>query len=159
MSAWQKPGQSDEWWTPGYVFDALGCSFDLDVAAPPASTHVPASCFLTADALDAEWRGFVWMNAPFGGRNGLVPWLEKFAEQGNAVALVPDRTSAPWFQSGVRRADMILFVDGKIRFLRPDGSEGKSPGDGTALFAIGPAGCKALTKAAAAGLGFLVKHA
>jgi hypothetical protein len=38
------------------------------------------------------------MNPPFGGRNGLAPWLDKFFANGNGIALTPDRTSAPWWQ-------------------------------------------------------------
>ena len=36
MGAYERPGESDEWYTPAYIFDALGERFDLDVAAPPA---------------------------------------------------------------------------------------------------------------------------
>ena len=41
------------------------------------------------------WAGFVWMNAPFGARNGLEPWLAKFFAHNNGIALVPDRTRWP----------------------------------------------------------------
>ena len=34
MGVWESPGKSDEWYTPAYIFDALGAVFDLDVAAP-----------------------------------------------------------------------------------------------------------------------------
>jgi len=62
------------------VFDALGCQFDLDVASPAGGkTHVPTSAFITAESLEAEWSGFVWMNPPFGGRDGLEPWLTNFS--------------------------------------------------------------------------------
>lgn len=80
---------------------------------------------------------FVFMNPPFGGRNGLVPWLDKFFEHGNGIALAPDRTSAPWWQDAARRADAVFFFRGKIKFERPDGSVGKHPGHGTTLFAAG----------------------
>src|ERR1700744_2510086 len=98
MSAWEPSiGASDEWYTPKYIFDALGVHFDLDVAAPSTGPrYVPTSAWISSGSLGAEWGGFVWMNPPFGGRNGLEPWLEKFISHGNGVALVPDRTSAPW---------------------------------------------------------------
>ena len=94
------------------------------------------------------------MNPPFGGRNGLVPWLDKFFDHGNGIALTPDRTSAPWWQDAARRADGILFVAGKIKFERPDGSVGKSPGTGTTLFASGARADAALIRAARLGLGW-----
>jgi hypothetical protein len=95
MSYWDKPGASDEWYTPPQVFEALGCRFDLDVASPPCATHVPCRARLTVGSLEAPWHGFVWMNPPFGGRNGITPWLDKFFTHGDGIALTPDRTSAP----------------------------------------------------------------
>jgi hypothetical protein len=156
VSAWEAPGATDEWYTPKSVFDALGCAFDLDVAAPEAGPlHVPAREWFFHDSLNEPWFGFVWGNFPFGGRNGLVPWLEKFFAHGDGIALTPDRTSAPWFQTYAPKADAILFTR-KIRFLRPDGTEGKSPSTGTALMAAGPRGLDGLARAADAGFGMLV---
>ena len=157
MSIWEGPGKSDEWMTPKYVFDALGCTFDLDVAAPQRGSHVPCRNRFWCGALSKDWRGqYVWMNPPFGGRNGLVPWLDKFFAHGNGIALVPDRTSAPWWQAAAKRADSILFVDGKIKFERPDGSVGRQPGNGTCLMAVGDKGRIALRAAERAGLGIVM---
>jgi hypothetical protein len=159
VSYWEATGRSDDWFTPKFVFDALGCKFDLDVAAPEAGTrHVPAGRWLHASSLDLDWHGFVWMNPPFGGRYGLCPWLDKFFAHGDGIALTPDRTSAAWWQSACRRADATLFVAGKIRFERPDGSEGKQPSNGTTLFAAGLRGVAALDLAHDNGLGVLLEE-
>ena len=156
MSEWERPGASDEWYTPHYIFEALGETFDLDVAAPPEGPRwVPAQRFLSAHSLATPWAGFVWMNAPFGGRNGLFPWLEKFAFHGNGVALVPDRPSAPWFQFFAPMMRAVLFVSPRVKFERPDGSVGKSPGNGAALFAAGDRARTALIRARK--LGWLVE--
>lgn len=157
MSHWETSGQSDEWYTPKHVFDALGCHFDLDVAAPFAGPlHVPCDGWLYDRSLERHWSGFVWMNSPFGGRNSLQPWLDKFFVHGNGVALTPDRTSAPWFQDAWSKADLALFTP-KLKFIRPDGTPGKSPSNGTCLFAVGRQGRVALQNAADAGLGILAK--
>lgn len=157
MSHWETKGASDEWYTPGYVFDALGEQFDTDVAHPgDATCHVPAQRWITRDSLCHEWTGFVWMNPPFGGRNALGPWLDKFFAHGNGIALTPDRTSAPWFWDAWRYADAALFTR-KIRFLRPDGSEGVSPSNGTCLWAAGARAVAALERANRAGLGILAE--
>lgn len=157
MSAWEARGATDEWYTPPAVFAALGCWFDMDVCpARHAAGHVPASMNLTGDGLVEPWEGFVWGNFPFGGRNGLEPWLHKFMAHGNGIALVPDRTSAPWFWKAWSRADRVLFTR-KIRFLRPDGSEGVSPSNGTALWAAGDRAVVALERAASTGLGILAQ--
>lgn len=141
VSNWENSiGASDEWYTPKYIFDALDVKFDMDVAAPKqGGPFVPLRTqnWISEGSLEKEWHGFVWMNPPFGGRNGLVPWLDKFFAHGNGIALTPDRTSAHWWQDANRRADATLFIAGKVRFIRPDGSEGKSPSTGTTLFASG----------------------
>jgi hypothetical protein len=148
MSAWEAQGASDDWYTPAYIFEALSCVFDMDVAAPEEGPrHVPCDAWLYEKSLETPWHGFVWMNPPFGGRNGLVPWLDKFVMHGNGIALTPDRTSAPWFQNFARNVDAVLFVAPKIKFERPDGSVGKWPGSGTALHAVGHKGVKALRRA------------
>lgn len=161
MGYWESSGKSDDWFTPKHVFDALGCRFNTDVAAPIGGPlHVPAGCWLTQEedglAYAPFWYGFIWMNPPFGGRNSVSLWLNKFFEHGNGIALTPDRTSAPWFRDAWPKADMVMFTP-KIRFLRPDGSEGKSPSNGTALWAVGEQGVEALNNAAVAGLGIIAK--
>lgn len=98
------------------------------------------------------------MNPPFGARNSLIPWLQKFVDHGNGVCLVPDRTSAPWWQQFAPRMERILFVDGKLKFIGADGKPGLSPAQGTCLMAIGVLGCEALRRAAANGLGFLARQ-
>lgn len=172
----QSIGATDEWYTPPHVFRALALSFDLDVASPGAAVvpWIPALRHITQDSLAEDWRGFVWMNPPFGGRNGLLPWLKKWAEHRNGVALVPDRTSAPWWQTYAYRAELLLFVSPKLKFIRGAdrpgmddlfgdaadetvGEPGTSPAQGTTLLAIGARGCEALRRAASSGLGFLAE--
>lgn len=154
MSYWETTGASDEWYTPSYIFDALDVGFDMDVASPRSiKTNVPADVFISAESLTESWKGFVWMNPPFGGRNGLEPWLDKFFLHGNGIALTPDRTSAPWWQAAAKKANAVLFINGKVKFERPDGSIGKSPSNGTTLFASGSFAVSALQCAANNGLG------
>ena len=159
MGQWEaSAGASDEWYTPAYIFAALGETFDLDVAHPPypAQTAVPSQATLCRDSLLSRWWGFVWMNPPFGGRNSLAPWLTKFFDHGNGIALTPDRTSAPWFREAWDRADLTLFMP-KVRFIRPDGTTGKSPANGTCLWAAGDRASTALERAASVGLGILAQ--
>jgi len=148
-------GKTDEWYTPPHVFEAMGETFDVDVASPgrAVTPWLPARRFITSNSLATPWRGFVWMNPPFGGRNGLVPWLNKFFSHGDGVALVPDRTSAPWWQSFAPHADAVLFVEKKIKFIGVDGRPGASPAQGTTLLALGTRAIMALRRAEARGLG------
>lgn len=52
MAKHESAGMSDEWYTPKYIFDALGCKFNMDVSAPVDRTHchVPANIFITKNA-------------------------------------------------------------------------------------------------------------
>lgn len=149
MSSWESAGKSNEWYTPKYIFDALECNFDMDVAAAVDRTYssVPTNRFITSNSLDLEWNGFIWMNPPFGKRMGLSPWLDKINDHGNGIALAPDRTSAPWWQKAARECGGLLQVDGKIKFIKPGGTTGDSPGTGTTLFAYGKRGQDALIRA------------
>lgn len=138
-------GASDEWYTPPEIFRALGLTFDLDPCSPGWG-WVPACVFYTkgVDGLSQPWRGRVFMNPPFGGRNGHVPWLKKFIEHGNGIAIVRAYTSSAWWHDWIPKADAVCFPRGKTKFIRPDGSVGKSPGHGIALIAMGNECCRAL---------------
>lgn len=131
-------GASDNWYTPPEIFTALSLQFDLDPASGEGD-FVPAyrKIRLPDDGLLAPWSGLIWMNPPFGGRNGQVPWLQKFNQHMNGIALVAARTSSGWWHDLVPSADCIVFPRGKTKFIRPDGSVGKSPGTGIALIGIG----------------------
>jgi hypothetical protein len=44
-------GATDEWYTPPYIFEALGCTFDVDVASP--GQHVTHGSLRAASSLPA----------------------------------------------------------------------------------------------------------
>ena len=140
------PGKSDEWYTPPEFFRALGLQFDLDPCSPGDDHWVPANRVYTIedDGLSQHWSGTVWMNPPFGGRNGVVPWLKKFFKHGDGIALVRAYTSSEWYHDLAHLADFKLFPEGKTKFIRPDGSVGKSPSSGVVLFSCGPIANNAL---------------
>lgn len=149
-------GATDEWYTPPYVFEAMGWPvFDFDVAAAKGANWIRATGYFFENSLEQQWKGFIWMNPPFGGRNAIDPWLAKFETHGNGIALVPDRTSAPWFQRYAPKMDGLLFVSPKIQFIDAAGRPGKSPAQGTCLMAKGPQGMLALLNAQRMGLGML----
>ena len=143
-----------EWFTPQSTFDGIRRGgieeFDLDAAHPGRSNPyciVPARKIYTIadDGLRQPWHRLVWLNPPFGGRRGQVPWLRKFFAHGNGIALCAARTSADWFHEVVvPNAQLLLFPSGKTKFIRPDGSIGKEPGTGVVLIGAGRVTCEAL---------------
>jgi hypothetical protein len=122
-------GETSEWFTPPSIFEAIGLTFDLDPAHPGVGTEhccVPAKKIYTEedDGLNQPWDGIVWLNMPFGGRNGHVPWMRRFFEHGNGIMIVRAYTSSSWWHAEMHKAEMILFPKGKTKFIRPDGSVG-----------------------------------
>ena len=89
----QSERTSDDYLTPRWVFDTLGLEFDLDVAAPPWDTHVPATRKYTMadDGLTAPWEGRVWMNPPYSNSS---PWVRRFITHADGIALLPMAKSA-----------------------------------------------------------------
>ncbi|MBF0326024.1 MAG: hypothetical protein HQL42_13265 [Alphaproteobacteria bacterium] len=88
-------GGSDDWYTPPDISEALGLIFDLDPCSPGPGHWVPALRIYTKgdDGLAQPWEGLVWMNPPFGGRFGHVPWLQGVAVRAQWVE--GKRQSAP----------------------------------------------------------------
>ena len=148
-------GATDDWYTPPDIFDALGLIFDLDPCSPGPAHWVPARKIYTKedDGLVQPWSGTVFMNPPFGRRNGHVPWLRKFLAHGDGVAIVRAYTSSAWFHQWAVKAQTMCFPRGKTKFIRPDGSIGRAPGHGVVLLGMGAVANKALAQC---GLGFFV---
>lgn len=123
-------GATDEWITPRYITDALG-PFDLD---PCASTrqpwpHASRSYTVEDDGLVQPWEGRVWLNSPYGPE--VERWMAKLAEHNDGIALVFARTDTRWFKAQVwDRARALLFVYGRPKFFRPDGTEAKGNSGG-----------------------------
>jgi hypothetical protein len=141
-------GATDDWYTPPEIFKALRLRFDLDPCSPGLGHWVPADKIYTKqdDGLAQQWRGLVFMNPPFGRRNGHTPWLEKFLRHANGVAIVRAYTSSAWWHQYMPRAEGLLFPRGKTKFIRPDGSIGRAPGHGIVLVGMGDVALDAMRR-------------
>lgn len=113
-----------EWFTPPSLFVSLfgenyETQFDLDPCSPVEGPvpWVPARHFLTKedDGLRALW-GIrrVFMNPPYG--NLTAPFLERFMDHGDGIALVAARTDPEWFHQQATRADALLFLSGRLSY-------------------------------------------
>ena len=138
---------SAEYYTNEYVFEALGCRFDLDPASPGKDVvpWIPADRHFTIveDGLTQDWGDdLVFLNFPYT-KDATPLWAEKFRKHGNGVALCVDRTSTGWWQDLCGNADLILQVNKKINFIRPDGESGNNA-LGSTFVAYGMRGVEAL---------------
>jgi len=132
--------KSVEWYTPKWVFDALGVDFDLDPASPhDMESAVPAKTKYTKfdNGLKKPWFGRVWLNPPYGPDTGV--WIRRMMQHGNGIALVFSRTDAAWCQDAMRSASAMLFVAGRIDFVPGIENQHKKSrcGAGTVIFAWG----------------------
>ena len=136
---------SDEQYTPKWIFEALNVEFDLDVCAPEGGvSYIPAKKHysLADDSLSQNWDGFVWMNPPFS--EGKI-WHEKFIAHGNGICLAP-MSKSYWFQDVWNHHDLsILMPSPKFKFMLPNGKS-NSIFMPIILYAIGLQGRTALTK-------------
>lgn len=146
---------SDTWLTPPAWIEKLG-PFDLDPCCPPDMPWKTASKMLTKaeDGLQATWRGRVWLNPPFG--NQAATWLQKLAQHGNGIALIPARTeTAMFFKYVWHWADTVCFVKGRPHFHYPDGTRAPfNSGAPICLVAYGNLNSQALYRS---GLGIVVE--
>ena len=79
---------SDDWYTPAWIFDGLGITFDLDVAAPDGgAVNVPAARWFTVadDGLLQPWDGVVWCNPPY---SDPAPWCRRWALHPDGCILI-----------------------------------------------------------------------
>ena len=126
--------ETDERYTPEWVFDHLGVKFDLDVASPPGGVPwIPCASYYTAedDALAQEWRGFVWCNPPF---SLAQAFAERFVEHGNGIGVFP-LSQAKWLGPLLDAVDwMNLPIN--IKFESPSHS-GRNVSFAVAIVGIG----------------------
>lgn len=144
LSGHERPnrGETDVWLTPPPLLAALG-SFDLD---PCAATDEPwptaSRRYVEADdGLAQPWEGRVWCNPPY---SDVGPWLARLGDHGTGTALIFARTETAvwhrqvWHRQVWPRATGVLFLRGRIKFYRPDGTQAKgAAGAPSALVAFG----------------------
>lgn len=107
---------SDDYYTPRWVFERMGITFDLDVCAPPGGIDwIPAARYFTMadDGMAQPWHGRVWMNPPY---SCVTPWVDKFIEHRNGVALVPAAKSA-WMYRLWGDAEAVCFHEKSFTFV------------------------------------------
>lgn len=134
---------SNDYYTPKWLFDSMGLTFDVDVAAPAQGIPwIPAKRWFSQadDGLAQEWGGgLVWMNPPF---SNTTPWVNKFMANGNGMALLVVSRSK-WFAELWDKADAIMATPADLKFDRPDGTT-KAISFQTFLFALGQPATAAL---------------
>jgi len=137
--------QGDEWFTPKWLFDALGIRFSIDVCSPKDLTHVttPADKHFNEDddGLKQLWSGTIWCNPPY---SDPEPWALKCVKHANGLLLTHIPMNAGWCIEVWQTCDAIRLFQA-IEFVRPDGTT-QRPGTWLQLAAWGKKATKALLK-------------
>lgn len=115
----------DDWSTPDYLFEYLDKRFGPFILDPAATCeNSKCSRFYTPndDGLSKSWKGErVFINPPYG-RNVTGKWVKKAYEEcqnGNTevTMLLPSRTDTLWMHQYCMKADTILFIKGRVKFI------------------------------------------
>ena len=109
------------WLTPKSLIAPLG-TFDLDPCGAPGHELAKRTYLLEngEDGLRDEWEGRVWLNPPYG--NQARPFLQKLVDYGFGTALIFARTETRLFRDLAWGASALLFLHGRVTFLRVDGT-------------------------------------
>lgn len=87
----------------------------------------------------------VFLNPPYGKET--PKWLAKMHQHRNGMALLFARTDCAWFHDYVAKADAILFLKGRVKFVDGLGvSKGSGAGSGSMLIAWGSQQVEALKR-------------
>ena len=140
--------ETDERYTPRWVFDDLGLTFDLDPASPVGGgDFVPARRKLTRldDGLAHDWHGLVWLNPPF---SAATPWADKFRAHGEGVFLGPIANSRWW--TDLARDARCLWLCRDFAFVHPEHA-GRRSSMPLAFVAYGHEAAEGVTRLASSG--------
>jgi hypothetical protein len=136
-----------ERYTPGWIFEGLPITFDLDPCSPMSGPTTPAAKHYTKqdDGLRQPWAGTVWLNPPYL-RTEIPRWIARLAEHGDGIALVYARTDTAWFQDSA--PDAVFMLRGRVRFYDRSGQTGErrtyTSASPSLLLAYGPRCVEAL---------------
>lgn len=137
--------EGDEWYTPQWLFDALGVKFEIDVCAPldPTYSSVPAARRFTIedDGLAQPWEGTVWCNPPY---SKPEPWARRMIHHRDGLLLTHIPMNAGWCVDLWETCEAIRLFQA-MEFVRPDGAI-QRPGYWLQLAAFGPVATEALSR-------------
>lgn len=141
---------SDDWYTPAWIFDGLGLTFDLDVAAPDGGApNVTALAHYTVadDGLLQPWHGYVWCNPPY---SAPTAWCRKWAthEPGGCLLIRADlSTGGPYAAWSAAHAAWVPSK--RLQFVSAAGHPSGGCNFSTVLLGRGPLAVQAMHRLAA----------
>ena len=112
---------ANDWYTPPWLFEQIGITFDMDVCAPkdPTMRTCPANTYYTEDddGLAQQWKGTVWCNPPYSTPEA---WTDRMADHKNGILLVHMPNNAGWMVRAQHAASSVRLIQ-SMHFVRPSG--------------------------------------
>lgn len=139
-----KEETTEEWITPPHIVAALG-TFDVDPCAShfQKEHYAPVEYFIEDDGLKQNWQGRVWANPPYGRK--AEKFVRKLIAHGNGIALIFARIDTiVWHEEIFQKADAVLFLPGRLCYLKYGENTDEPAGAASALVAFGRANADAL---------------
>lgn len=137
---------TDDWYTPAWIFEGMGETFDLDVCTPPGGVPwIPAKAYYTPDddGLVQPWHGFVWCNPPY---SGPFAWCDKWAAHGNGIIILRTDLSSRAAAIALGTASVMFVPTPRLQFVNGHGEQRESVNFSTVLFGAGARAVIALAR-------------
>lgn len=129
--------RATRWLTPPKIVESLG-KFDLDPCGAPGHTLAETTYQIDEgqDGLKLDWSGRVWLNPPYGAEAN--PFLARMKEHQFGTAFLFARTETrAFFEYVWGGASSVLFLKGRVKFLKPDLTEAQAANAPSVLIAYG----------------------
>jgi len=136
MAGYMKDSISQEWETPGKLYERLNSVFHFthDLACNERNSKCPN--FFSGNSLSETWEGRGWLNPPYGNskdRTSIKDWVKKAFESVESGAaeliccLIPASTETSFWFDYCWKARYLIFLKGRIKFEVKGKQAGSSP--------------------------------
>lgn len=139
---------SDAWYTPPWIFEGLGVTFDLDVAHPAERLPwVPAHNVYTVadDGLTQPWHGVIWCNPPY---SAPTAWCRRWARHPDGCILLRADLSTSGPYAALRAASSVYVPAKRLQFVNGHGTKTGAVNFSSILFGRGNVADKGIERLA-----------
>lgn len=144
---------TDDWYTPPWIFEGMAETFSLDVCTPPGGVPwIPCEDYFTPDddGLAVDWYGFVWCNPPY---SAPTKWCDKWAKHGDGIIVLRADLSQRGQATAFMAASSIFVPTPRLQFVNGRADAPKQNANfSTILLGAGDRADKALVRLSGRGV-------
>jgi hypothetical protein len=146
LFALEHAADTDDWYTPEWVFTGMAEVFDLDVCTPPGGVPwIPCDDYFTPDddGLAQKWYGLVWCNPPY---SSPFAWCDKWALHSNGIIVLRADLSTRGPAAALAAATSIFVPTPRMQFVNGHGEQHGAVNFSTVLLGAGERANTALAR-------------